>query len=220
MSRQGQLRDASGGEHCRSKRLLERLQLANGLAPQGRCKVSCGRLLISLKPGLLDLPYAGTGWIPSPRSWPCFSDTASAGSPSSAGRTCRCVDPPGVELVSRFPGDPGGHTCDLRLPGRECGGHRGVLSVGPGPRLTVLRCPEEPRSQPGESREPARAGAPPRGEAEARRPALRGQQASATRRSRPLDQLICFAFHDSETLLSSCRTPRTWAKVVSLLFFD
>ena len=34
------------------------------------------------------------------------------------------------------------------------------------------------------------------------------------------DQLICFAFHDSETLLASCRTAEDMGKVVSLLFFD
>ena len=34
------------------------------------------------------------------------------------------------------------------------------------------------------------------------------------------DQLICFAFHDSETLLTSCRTAEDMGKVVSLLFFD
>ncbi len=34
------------------------------------------------------------------------------------------------------------------------------------------------------------------------------------------DQLICYAFHDSETLLSSCRTAEDLGKVVSLMFFD
>lgn len=34
------------------------------------------------------------------------------------------------------------------------------------------------------------------------------------------DQLICFAFHDSETLLASCRNAEDMGKVVSLLFFD
>ena len=34
------------------------------------------------------------------------------------------------------------------------------------------------------------------------------------------DQLICFAFHDSETLLSSCNNAEELGKVVSLLFFD
>ncbi len=34
------------------------------------------------------------------------------------------------------------------------------------------------------------------------------------------DQLICFAFHDSETLLNSCRSAEEMGKVVSLLFFD
>ena len=34
------------------------------------------------------------------------------------------------------------------------------------------------------------------------------------------DQLICFAFHDSETLLSSCHSAEDMGKVVSLLFFD
>jgi len=34
------------------------------------------------------------------------------------------------------------------------------------------------------------------------------------------DQLICYAFHDSETLLSSCRTAEDMGKVVSLMFFD
>ncbi len=34
------------------------------------------------------------------------------------------------------------------------------------------------------------------------------------------DQLICFAFHDSETLLNSCRCAEDMGKVVSLLYFD
>tara|TARA_Y100001970_G_scaffold279784_1_gene387720 strand:- start:6645 stop:7169 length:525 start_codon:yes stop_codon:yes gene_type:complete len=34
------------------------------------------------------------------------------------------------------------------------------------------------------------------------------------------DQLICFAFHDSETILNSCRCAEDMGKVVSLLFFD
>ncbi|MED5164840.1 MAG: DNA recombination-mediator protein A, partial [Cyanobacteriota bacterium] len=34
------------------------------------------------------------------------------------------------------------------------------------------------------------------------------------------DQLLCFAFHDSETLLTSCRSAEDMGKVVSLLFFD
>ena len=34
------------------------------------------------------------------------------------------------------------------------------------------------------------------------------------------DQLTCYAFHDSETLLASCRVAEDMGKVVSLLFFD
>ena len=34
------------------------------------------------------------------------------------------------------------------------------------------------------------------------------------------DQLICLAFHDSETLLASGRTAEDMGKVVSLLYFD
>lgn len=34
------------------------------------------------------------------------------------------------------------------------------------------------------------------------------------------DQLICFAFHDSETLLASCRSAEDIGKIVSLVFFD
>ena len=34
------------------------------------------------------------------------------------------------------------------------------------------------------------------------------------------DQLICLAFHDSETRLASCRSAEDMGKVVSLLFFD
>jgi hypothetical protein len=34
------------------------------------------------------------------------------------------------------------------------------------------------------------------------------------------DQLICYAFHDSETLLASCRAAEDMGKVVSLMFFD
>ncbi len=34
------------------------------------------------------------------------------------------------------------------------------------------------------------------------------------------DQLICLAFHDSETLLSSCRIAEDMGKVVTILFFD
>ena len=34
------------------------------------------------------------------------------------------------------------------------------------------------------------------------------------------DQLICYAFHDSETLIASCRTAEDMGKVVSVMFFD
>ena len=34
------------------------------------------------------------------------------------------------------------------------------------------------------------------------------------------DQLICFAFHDSETLIDTCRGAEEMGKVVTLLFFD
>ena len=34
------------------------------------------------------------------------------------------------------------------------------------------------------------------------------------------DQLICLAFHDSDTLLNSCTSAEDMGKVVSLLFFD
>jgi hypothetical protein len=34
------------------------------------------------------------------------------------------------------------------------------------------------------------------------------------------DQLICYAFHDSETLLASVRVAEDMGKVVSLMFFD
>ena len=34
------------------------------------------------------------------------------------------------------------------------------------------------------------------------------------------DQLLCFAFHDSETLLSSCHSAEDMGKIVSLMFFD
>ena len=34
------------------------------------------------------------------------------------------------------------------------------------------------------------------------------------------DQLICFAFHDSETLLTSCHSAEEMGKIVSLLYFD
>ena len=34
------------------------------------------------------------------------------------------------------------------------------------------------------------------------------------------DQLICYAFHDSETLLASCHAAEDMGKVVTLLFFD
>jgi hypothetical protein len=34
------------------------------------------------------------------------------------------------------------------------------------------------------------------------------------------DQLICFAFHDSETLIQACQDAEDLGKVVTLLFFD
>ena len=37
---------------------------------------------------------------------------------------------------------------------------------------------------------------------------------------RRCDQLICYAFHDSETLIASCRTAEDMGKVVSLMYFD
>ncbi|MFM7169808.1 MAG: DNA recombination-mediator protein A [Cyanobium sp.] len=96
---------------------------------------------------------------------------------------------------------------------------RSVLAVDPG-RLTVL-LPQSLERQPSESREQLEqvlhlVEKPEHDELPLPMASSLCNQEIISR----CDQLICYAFHDSETLLSSCRTAEDMGKVVSLLFFD
>ena len=96
---------------------------------------------------------------------------------------------------------------------------RSVLAVDPG-RLTVL-LPQSLERQPSESREQLEqvlnlVEKPEHDDMPLPMASSLCNQEIISR----CDQLICYAFHDSETLLSSCRTAEDMGKVVSLLFFD
>jgi hypothetical protein len=96
---------------------------------------------------------------------------------------------------------------------------RGVLEVDPS-RLTVL-LPQSLERQPPESREQLErvlhlVARPEHDELPLPMASSLCNQEIISR----CDQLICYAFHDSETLLASCRSAEDMGKVVSLMFFD
>ncbi len=124
-----------------------------------------------------------------------------------------------VELVARSLAQEGHSLITSGAQGVNAAVIRGVLEVDPG-RLTVL-LPQSLDRQPSESRAQLDqvlhlVEKPEHDELPLPMASSLCNQEIISR----CDQLICYAFHDSETLLSSCRTAEDMGKVVSLLFFD
>ncbi len=124
-----------------------------------------------------------------------------------------------VELVSRSLAQEGHNLITSGSQGVNAAVIRGVLSVDPA-RLTVL-LPQSLERQPSESREQMErvlhlVEKPEHDELPLPMASSLCNQEIIGR----CDQLICYAFHDSETLLSSCRIAEDMNKVVSLMFFD
>ncbi|NQV11152.1 MAG: DNA recombination-mediator protein A [Cyanobacteria bacterium] len=124
-----------------------------------------------------------------------------------------------VELVSRSLAQEGHNLVTSGSQGVNAAVIRGVLSIDPA-RLTVL-LPQSLDRQPGESRDQLEqvlhlVEKPEHDDLPLPMASSLCNQEIIGRS----DQLICFAFHDSETLLSSCRTAEDMGKVVSLMFFD
>jgi predicted Rossmann-fold nucleotide-binding protein len=124
-----------------------------------------------------------------------------------------------VELVARSLAQEGHSLITSGAQGVNAAVIRGVLDVDPG-RLTVL-LPQSLDRQPSESRAQLEqvlhlVEKPEHDELPLPMASSLCNQEIISR----CDQLICYAFHDSETLLSSCRTAEDMGKVVSLLFFD
>ncbi len=124
-----------------------------------------------------------------------------------------------VELVARSLAQEGHSLITSGAQGVNAAVIRGVLAVDPG-RLTVL-LPQSLDRQPSESRAQLEqvlhlVEKPEHDELPLPMASSLCNQDIISR----CDQLICYAFHDSETLLSSCRSAEDMGKVVSLLFFD
>jgi predicted Rossmann-fold nucleotide-binding protein len=124
-----------------------------------------------------------------------------------------------VELVARSLAQEGHSLITSGAQGVNSAVIRGVLEVDPG-RLTVL-LPQSLDRQPSESRAQLEqvlhlVEKPEHDELPLPMASSLCNQEIISR----CDQLICYAFHDRETLLSSCRTAEDMGKVVSLLFFD
>ncbi|MFM9046982.1 MAG: DNA recombination-mediator protein A [Cyanobium sp.] len=124
-----------------------------------------------------------------------------------------------VELVARSLAQEGHNLITSGAQGVNSAVIRSVLAVDPG-RLTVL-LPQSLDRQPSESRDQLEqvmhlVEKPEHDELPLPMASSLCNQEIISR----CDQLICYAFHDSETLLSSCRTAEDMGKVVSLLFFD
>ena len=124
-----------------------------------------------------------------------------------------------VELVARSLAQEGHNLVTSGSQGVNAAVIRGVLEVDPS-RLTVL-LPQSLDRQPSESREQLErvlhlVEKPEHDELPLPMASSLCNQEIIGR----CDQLICYAFHDSETLLTSCRTAEDMGKVVSLLFFD
>lgn len=124
-----------------------------------------------------------------------------------------------VELVARSLAQEGHNLITSGSQGVNAAVIRGVISVDPA-RLTVL-LPQSLARQPRESREQIErvlhlVEKPEHDELPLPMASSLCNQEIIGR----CDQLICYAFHDSETLLSSCRTAEDMNKVVSLMFFD
>ena len=124
-----------------------------------------------------------------------------------------------VELVARSLAQEGHNLITSGAQGVNAAVIRGVLEVDPG-RLTVL-LPQSLERQPSESRAQLDqvlhlVEKPEHDELPLPMASSLCNQEIISR----CDQLICYAFHDSETLLSSCRSAEDMGKVVTLLFFD
>jgi hypothetical protein len=124
-----------------------------------------------------------------------------------------------VELVARSLVQEGHSLITSGAQGVNAAVIRSVLDVDPA-RLTVL-LPQSLERQPSESREQLErvlhlVEKPEHDELPLPVASSLCNQEIISR----CDQLICYAFHDSETLLASCRTAEDMGKVVSLMFFD
>ena len=124
-----------------------------------------------------------------------------------------------VELVARSLAQEGHSLITSGAQGVNAAVIRSVLDVDPA-RLTVL-LPQSLDRQPGESRDQLErvlhlVEKPEHDELPLPVASSLCNQEIISR----CDQLICYAFHDSETLLASCRTAEDMGKVVSLMFFD
>ena len=124
-----------------------------------------------------------------------------------------------VELVARSLAQEGHSLITSGAQGVNSAVIRSVLEVDPG-RLTVL-LPQSLDRQPSESREQLErvlhlVEKPENDELPLPMASSLCNQEIINR----CDQLICYAFHDSETLLASCRTAEDMGKVVSVMFFD
>ena len=124
-----------------------------------------------------------------------------------------------VELVARSLAQEGHSLITSGAQGVNAAVIRGVLEVDPG-QLTVL-LPQSLERQPPESREQLErvlhlVARPEHDELPLPMASSLCNQEIISR----CDQLICYAFHDSETLLASCRSAEDMGKVVSLMFFD
>jgi hypothetical protein len=124
-----------------------------------------------------------------------------------------------VELVARSLAQEGHNLVTSGSLGVNAAVIRGVLEVDPS-RLTVL-LPQSLERQPSESRDQLErvlhlVEKPEHDELPLPMASSLCNQEIIGR----CDQLICYAFHDSETLLTSCRTAEDMGKVVSLMFFD
>ena len=124
-----------------------------------------------------------------------------------------------VELVARSLAQEGHSLMTSGSQGVNAAVIRGVLEVDPS-RLTVL-LPQSLDRQPRESRDQLDrvlhlVEKPENDEL----PLPMASSLCNQEIIRRCDQLICYSFHDSETLLTSCRTAEDMGKVVSLMFFD
>jgi hypothetical protein len=124
-----------------------------------------------------------------------------------------------VELVARSLAQEGHNLITSGAQGVNAAVIRSVLEVEPS-RLTVL-LPQSLDRQPSESREQLErvlhlVEKPENDELPLPMASSLCNQEIINR----CDQLICYAFHDSETLLASCRTAEDMGKVVSVMFFD
>jgi hypothetical protein len=124
-----------------------------------------------------------------------------------------------VELVARSLAQEGHNLITSGSQGVNAAVIRSVLEIDPA-RLTVL-LPQSLDRQPGESRDQLErvlhlVEKPEHDDLPLPMASSLCNQDIISR----CDQLICYAFHDSETLLASCRVAEDMGKVVSVMFFD